>query len=130
MQMRAFTKNDSKGENMIVGILKEIKVLENRVCMTPAGVEVMTSNDHKVLVENNAGEGSGFSNALYEKAGATIVKTALEIYKDADMVMHVKEPQPEEYDLIREDQIVFTYLHLAADEQQTRALTMNSRPAR
>ena len=107
---------------MIVGILKEIKVLENRVCMTPAGVEVMTSNDHKVLVENNADEGSGFSNALYEKAGATIVKTASEIYKDADMVMHVKEPQPEEYDLIREDQIVFTYLHLAADEQQTRAL--------
>jgi alanine dehydrogenase len=102
---------------MIVGILKEIKVLENRVCMTPAGVEVMTSNDHKVFVENNAGEGSGFSNALYEKAGATIVKTASEIYKDADMVMHVKEPQPEEYDLIREDQIVFTYLHLAADEQ-------------
>ncbi len=107
---------------MIVGILKEIKVLENRVCMTPAGVEVMISNNHKVLVENNAGKGSGFSNEEYISAGATIVDTAAEIYGNADMVMHVKEPQPSEYDLIREDQIIFTYLHLAADEQQTLAL--------
>lgn len=107
---------------MIVGILKEIKVAENRVCMTPAGVEVMIHNNHQVLVEKNAGAGSGFSNEAYTKAGARLVDTAAEIYKKSDMVMHVKEPQPQEYSLIRKNQIVFTYLHLAADEQQTRAL--------
>lgn len=107
---------------MIVGILKEIKVLENRVAMTPAGVEVMVANKHEVLVENNAGVGSGFPNERYIAAGATIVDTPAEIYKRSDMVMHVKEPQPSEYDMIREDQIVFTYLHLAADEPQTMAL--------
>ena len=107
---------------MIVGILKEIKIAENRVSMTPAGVEVMIHNNHQVLVEKNAGKGSGFADAEYQQAGATIVESAAEIYKKADMVMHVKEPQPQEYDLIRKDQIVFTYLHLAADEQQTNAL--------
>jgi alanine dehydrogenase len=107
---------------MIVGILKEIKTEENRVSMTPAGVEVMLQHGHTVLVENNAGSGSGFSDEAYLKAGARLVDSAAEIFKTADMVMHVKEPLPSEYDLIREDQIVFTYLHLAADEQQTRAL--------
>ena len=107
---------------MIVGILKEIKVLENRVCMTPAGVEVMAQHGHQMLVETNAGRGSGFSDEEYVAAGATIVATPAEIYAKADMVMHVKEPQPQEYAMIRKGQIVFTYLHLAADEQQTRAL--------
>ena len=107
---------------MIVGILKEIKTEENRVCMTPAGVEVMSANDHTVLVEQNAGTGSGFDDAAYIKAGAEMVATPKEIFERSDMVMHVKEPLPPEYDLIREDQIVFTYLHLAADEQQTQAL--------
>ena len=107
---------------MIVGILKEIKVLENRVCMTPAGVEVMAQHGHQMLVETNAGRGSGFSDEEYVAAGATIVATPAEIYAKADMVMHVKEPQPQEYGMIRKGQIVFTYLHLAADEQQTRAL--------
>ncbi len=107
---------------MIVGILKEIKVEENRVCMTPAGVEVMTRNNHTLLVEKDAGVGSGFENAEYEAAGAEIVDTPKEIFDRAEMVMHVKEPQPSEYDLIREDQIVFTYLHLAAEEKLTRAL--------
>lgn len=107
---------------MIVGILKEIKIAENRVCMTPAGVEVMIHNNHQVLVEKNAGTGSGFPDGEYQKAGATIVDAAAEIYQKADMVMHVKEPQPQEYDLIRKDQIIFTYLHLAADQQQTMAL--------
>ncbi|MFV0437241.1 MAG: alanine dehydrogenase [Desulfopila sp.] len=107
---------------MKVGILKEIKVLENRVAMTPAGVEIMTAADHTVLVENNAGVGSGFANEEYVAAGATIVDTPAEVYHAAEMVMHVKEPQPSEYQLIRKDQIVFTYLHLAADEQLTRAL--------
>ena len=107
---------------MIVGILKEIKTEENRVCMTPAGVEVMLHNGHTVLVEKGAGAGSGFADPVYEKAGAILIDTPAEIYARADMVMHVKEPLPPEYDLIREGQIVFTYLHLAADETQTRAL--------
>lgn len=107
---------------MIVGILKEIKAEENRVCMTPAGVEIMKQNGHAVLVEKDAGIGSGFVDAAYVEVGAEMVDTPKEIYDRADMVMHVKEPIPSEYDLIREDQIVFTYLHLAADEQQTNAL--------
>ncbi len=107
---------------MIVGILKEIKIAENRVSMTPAGVEVIVHHKHQVLVETNAGKGSGFSDAEYAEAGATIVATAAEVFAKSDMVMHVKEPQPQEYGLIRKGQIVFTYLHLAADEQQTQAL--------
>ena len=107
---------------MIIGILKEIKTEENRVSMTPAGVEVMIHNSHTVLVETGAGAGSGFGDDAYAAAGASLAATAGEIYEKADMVMHVKEPLPAEYDLIREGQIVFTYLHLAADEPQTRAL--------
>lgn len=107
---------------MIVGILKEIKAEENRVCMTPAGVEVMRQNGHEVLVENKAGRGSGFQNSAYRNAGAEIIDTPKEIFKRADMVMHVKEPLPAEYNLIRKGQIVFTYLHLAAAEELTRVL--------
>jgi len=107
---------------MIIGILKEIKVAENRVCMTPAGVEVMRENGHDVLVEGEAGMGSGFDDAAYRQAGAEIVATPQEIFRRADMVMHVKEPQPSEYPLIREGQIVFTYFHFAASEQLTMAM--------
>ena len=107
---------------MIVGILKEIKMEENRVSMTPAGVEIMKQEGHGVLVEKNAGTGSGFVDATYLEAGAEIVSTAKEVFSRADMVMHVKEPQPSEVNLIREDQVVFTYLHLAAAEQLTHAL--------
>ncbi|GAB4441116.1 MAG: alanine dehydrogenase [Anaerolineae bacterium] len=107
---------------MIVGILKEIKVAENRVCMTPAGVEVLTQNGHTVLVEKNAGVNSGFEDADYAEHGAEIVANPGEIFDRAEMVMHVKEPQPSEYGLIRPGQIVFTYLHLAAEEKLTRAL--------
>jgi alanine dehydrogenase len=108
--------------NMIVGILKEIKAEENRVSMTPAGVEIIKQNGHTVLVEKDAGKGSGLGNATYMNAGAEVVDTPGEIYARADMVMHVKEPLPSEYELIREDQIVFTYLHLAASEELTLAL--------
>ncbi|OPY87204.1 MAG: Alanine dehydrogenase [Smithella sp. PtaU1.Bin162] len=107
---------------MIVGILKEIKNEEYRVAMTPAGVEVMKFNGHKVFVETNAGRGSGFENDAYLQAGAEILETSDEIYKCADMVMHVKEPLPVEYKKIRKDQIVFTYLHLAASESLTEAM--------
>ena len=107
---------------MIVGVLKEIKAEENRVCMTPAGVEVMKQNGHEVLVEKNAGRGSGFNNTAFKNAGAEIIDTPKEIFKRADMVMHVKEPLAAEYDLIRKDQIIFTYLHLAAAEELTHVL--------
>jgi alanine dehydrogenase len=107
---------------MIVGILKEIKAEENRVSMTPAGVEVIKQNGHSILVEKAAGSGSGFDDDAYEKAGAEIVESPNEIFQRGDMVMHVKEPLPPEYDLIREDQIVFTYLHLAAAEELTHIL--------
>jgi len=107
---------------MIVGILKEIKKEENRVAMTPAGVEVLKQHGHVVLVEKTAGEGSGFDDEAYAAHGADITDTARDIFAKADMVMHVKEPQPSEYPLIRKDQIVFTYLHLAAAEDLTKAL--------
>jgi alanine dehydrogenase len=107
---------------MIVGILKEIKSEENRVCMTPAGVEVMKMSGHEMLVEKDAGIGSGFNNEAYIQAGAEIVDTPKEIYDRSEMVMHVKEPLPSEYEMIRDGQIVFTYLHLAAAEELTRAM--------
>jgi alanine dehydrogenase len=107
---------------MIVGILKEIKTEENRVCMTPAGVEVMKANRHTLLVEKGAGKGSGFEDGAYAQAGAELIDFPEEIFKRSDMVMHVKEPLPSEYGLIREGQIVFTYLHLAAAEELTKAL--------
>ncbi len=107
---------------MKVGILKEIKPQENRVCMTPAGVETMKHHGHTIFVEKNAGQGSGFDDSDYVSAGAEILNTAAEVFKISDMVMHVKEPQPSEYSMIRKDQIVFTYLHLAADKGLTEAL--------
>jgi alanine dehydrogenase len=107
---------------MIVGILKEIKAEENRVSMTPTGVEVMKQNGHTVLVEKNAGSGSGYEDSVYTSSGAELIDTPEEIFSRADIVMHVKEPLPPEYDLIRENQIVFTYLHLAAAEELTHML--------
>jgi alanine dehydrogenase len=107
---------------MIVGILKEIKPEENRVAMTPAGVEVMKQNGHTILVEASAGIGSGFPDSAYAEHGAEIVASPAQIFSRAGMVMHVKEPLPPEYGLIRKDQIVFTYLHLAAAEELTRVL--------
>jgi alanine dehydrogenase len=107
---------------MIVGILKEIKAEENRVCMSPGGVEFMQQHGHQILVEKNAGKASGFTNASYEKAGAEIVDAAKDIFKRAQMIMRVKEPQPSELPLIGKDQIYFSYLHLANSETLTRAL--------
>ena len=107
---------------MRVGILKEIKSQENRVSMTPAGVEQMVFHGHTVMVEKDAGLGSGFSNEDYSRVGAQITNTPQEIFAQADMVMHVKEILPSEYGLLRAGQIVFTYLHLAADVEQTKAL--------
>lgn len=94
---------------MKVGILKEIKVLENRVAMVPNGVTSMVAHGQEVYVEASAGVGSGYSDEEYIAAGAKILPTAAEVFKTCDMVMHVKEPQPSEYSMIREGQIVFTY---------------------
>ncbi|HSB04059.1 MAG TPA: alanine dehydrogenase [Thermodesulfobacteriota bacterium] len=107
---------------MIVGILKEIKAEENRVSMTPAGVEVMKQNGHTVLVEKNAGIRSGFEVTAYGKAGAEIIDDPKEIFQRSELILRVKEPTSSEYVLMREDQTYFSYLHLAASEQLTRAL--------
>jgi alanine dehydrogenase len=107
---------------MIIGILKEIKTKENRVAMTPAGVEQLAGRGHTVCVETRAGDGSGFVDSQYEKAGGNILGSPKEIYASCDMVMKVKEPLAKEYPLIRKGQVVFTYFHFAASEELTRAI--------
>jgi alanine dehydrogenase len=107
---------------MIVGVLKEIKTKENRVAMTPAGVEQLVAHGHTVGVEATAGEGSGFTDAQYENAGARIMASPKQVYAQCAMVMKVKEPLPVEFPLIRKGQVVFTYFHFAASEELTRAL--------
>ena len=87
--------------------------------MTPAGTEVLKQKGQVVLVEKNAGVNSGFEDAEYIRAGAEIIETAAEVFSRSEMVLHVKEPLPSEYGLISKDQIVFTYLHLAASEELT-----------
>ncbi|HUZ03518.1 MAG TPA: alanine dehydrogenase [Thermomicrobiaceae bacterium] len=107
---------------MIIGVPKEIKDNENRVSTTPGGVHEYASRGHQVLVERSAGVGSGFSDEEYSQAGATIVPTHDEVFARADMIIKVKEPIYPEYDLMRSGQILYTYLHLAAEEQLTRVL--------
>jgi len=107
---------------MIVGVPKEIKTEEYRVGAPPMAVGVLTQAGHKVLVQTTAGEGSGFTDEEYVKAGATMVNTAEEVYGQAEMIYHVKEPMPPEYPLLRKDQILFTYLHLAPARELTLAL--------
>ncbi len=107
---------------MIIGVPKEIKTEENRVAVTPTGVAGFVARNHKVLIERSAGLGSGLTDQAYESAGAVIVDTAQEVWRQADMIMKVKEPQPAEFPLMRGGQILFTYLHLAATESVTRAL--------
>ena len=107
---------------MIVGIPKEIKTEEYRVGAPPMAVAELTRAGHKVLVQTTAGEGSGFADEEYTKAGATIVSTAKEVWDQAEMIYHVKEPISSEYPLLRRDQILFTYLHLAAVEELTHVL--------
>jgi len=107
---------------MQVGVVKEVKKDENRVALTPAGVEAFQDRGHVVLVEKGAGEGSGFSDEEYIQAGGRITETAAEVWAQAEMILKVKEPQPEEIPHIREDQIVFTYFHFAASEELTKAI--------
>lgn len=107
---------------MIIGVPKEIKISENRVGMTEAGVAQLVREGHTLYVEKDAGVGSGISNEQYEKAGAKILATKKEVYDKADMIMKVKEPLPDEYELMRENQILYTYLHLAAEPKLTKVL--------
>ncbi len=107
---------------MIIGVPKEIKDSEKRVSMTPQGVDALVAHHHRVLVERGAGEGSGFSDHEYEKAGALIIERKEEIWKEAQMIVKVKEPLEPEFPLMKPDQILFTYLHLAADETLTKKL--------
>jgi alanine dehydrogenase len=107
---------------MIVGVLKEIKDDENRVALTPGGVEVMCQNGHLVLVETNAGRASGFGNAAYRAAGAEIINRPGEIFDRSEMIVRVKGPRPSEFKFLKKGQIYFSYLHLAAAEDTNRAL--------
>ncbi len=107
---------------MWIGVPKEIKVHEYRVGLVPAGVHELAVHGHDVLVEARAGEGIGISNGDYEAAGATVVDTADEVFTKAEMIVKVKEPQAEERKRLREDHVLFTYLHLAPDPDQTRDL--------
>lgn len=107
---------------MIIGVPKEIKISENRVGLTEAGVQQLVQEGHTVYVEKNAGLGSRIANEAYEKAGAKLLDSAKDIYQKADMIVKVKEPLPDEYELLRENQILYTYLHLAAEPKLTKVL--------
>ncbi len=111
---------------MIVGVPKEIKNNEYRVAMVPSGAELLVENGHTVLVQAGAGLGTGITDAEYTAVGARIVPDAASIFADAEMVVKVKEPMPEEYGLLRPGQILFTYFHFAASESLTHAM-VNSR---
>jgi len=105
---------------MIIGVPREIKSDENRVALVPAGAEALARGGHEVLVESGAGLGSGFSDDAYVEAGAAAVEGPEEVWERADLILKVKEPVEPEHGLLREDQVVFTYFHFAADEILTR----------
>ena len=111
-----------KGESMVVGIPKEIKDHEFRVALTPSGVRQLIVGGQAVLVEKGAGEGSGFIDQEYQEAGATMIPSANELFARAELILKVKEPQPEEYSKLHSQHILFTYLHLAASKELTEAL--------
>jgi alanine dehydrogenase len=110
---------------MLVGVPKEIKNNENRIAIVPAGVDALRQDGHQVLVEKSGGVGSGISDEEFVAAGATIVKSAKEIWKKADMIMKVKEPLASEFPMIRKNQVLFTYFHFAAGRELTEAMVKN-----
>ncbi|MFZ9775068.1 MAG: alanine dehydrogenase, partial [Candidatus Nanopelagicaceae bacterium] len=107
---------------MLVGVPREIKNHEYRVAITPAGVKEFINHGHKVIVETGAGNGSAISDDAYKAAGAEIVTTAADVWARAEMILKVKEPIAQEYPLMRQGQVLFTYLHLAASKECTDAL--------
>src|SRR5258708_22009696 len=127
---RSFTKSPNatsqpkrlEQKKVIIGLPKEIKDNEYRVGLTPAGVRALTDASHRVLVEKDAGEGSGFEDSLYARAGATIIESADDVWAEAEMIVKVKEPIAPEYPRMRAGQLLFTYLHLAPDNELTEQL--------
>lgn len=107
---------------MRIGVPKEIKNHEYRIGLTPAGVRELAGHGHEILVEKDGGKAIGLTDDLYERAGATIIETPEEIFEAAEMIIKVKEPQPNECRMLREGQVLYTYLHLAPDPEQTRLL--------
>ena len=107
---------------MIIGVPKEVKTHENRVALVPAGANELVRNGHQVVIEKNAGIGSGFFDEQYESAGASIVDNPDEIWQQAEMILKVKEPIREEYPRMREGQVIFTYFHFAASRELTEAV--------
>ena len=107
---------------MIIGVTKELKAQENRVAITPAGVDSLTICGHQVLIEKGAGEGAGFSDKSYKTAGATVLANPADVWERSEMILKVKEPLEQEYKYLRPGLVVFTYLHLAADPELTQTL--------
>ncbi|HXE28673.1 MAG TPA: alanine dehydrogenase [Stellaceae bacterium] len=107
---------------MLIGVPKEIKTHEYRVGLIPGSVRELVHHGHQVVVEKDAGAGIGFDDAAYQKAGARVLATAADVFAAADMIVKVKEPQPREIAMLRKSQVLFTYLHLAADKAQTEGL--------
>src|SRR5205814_2256738 len=112
----------AKGPAMLIGVPKEVKSHEYRVGLVPGSVRELVHHAHKVVVETGAGAGIGFDDRAYETAGAEILMRGADVFAAAEMIVKVKEPQPDEVLALREDQVLFTYLHLAADRKLTEAL--------
>ena len=106
---------------MRIGVPKEIKTNENRIALVPAGAEALVAAGHTVVIERGGGEGSGFADSMYTDVGATIAPDAAAVWRDADMIMKVKEPIESEWKHMRRGQVIFTYFHFAADERLTRS---------
>jgi len=122
VQLKRFAKKPSEEIAVKIGIPKEIKSHEYRVAITPAGVRELTSHGHEIYLEKGAGEGSSILDDEYEKVGATILESASEVWNRSDLICKVKEPIEAEYQFLREDLTLFTYLHLAASEPLTQAI--------
>src|SRR5690606_37522796 len=107
---------------MIIGVPKEIKNNENRVALTPSGANELIKRGHEVFIQASAGEGSDFSDEIYQRSGAKILTTNEEVFAKADIILKVKEPIAAEYGLIRKNQVLFTYFHFASDAELTHAM--------
>ncbi len=107
---------------MIIGIPKEVKSKEDRVAITPQGVKLLVADGHKVIIEKDAGKGSGFTDEEYINEGAVILNSPENVYGDSEIILKVKEPQPSEYKLLQKKQIIFTFLHLAVEKALTKEL--------
>src|ERR1700744_928616 len=115
-------RREKRAEAMLIGVPKEVKTHEYRIGLVPGSVRELVHHGHKVVVESGAGAAIGFDDHAYETAGAGILARAADVFAVAELIVKVKEPQPDEVRALREDQLLFTYLHLAADPAQTQGL--------